>query len=264
MSFHTRRMMHILTVGDEQQPPPRLNSKPGACPDGSSPVQCLADPCRTSNRCNATTEVCESNYCGGCNAVCKRKPANSRPNTTATSPKPNSGKPNAAGQCPDGSLIVRCLVDPCANNGPCNKSQTCKSNYCGGCNAVCVNHTANNVPPVQQPKPNTKPVPADSPCPPGVPLVRCFADPCQVSNPCNPQTETCESNYCGGCNAVCRTNGKKNVPGEVHQMGGARSHGFGCVEPARSLFKCTCKELRWQSWYVTLCSCSLASCSFQL
>eukprot|EP00058_Branchiostoma_floridae_P022677 XP_002608167.1 hypothetical protein BRAFLDRAFT_90418 [Branchiostoma floridae] len=39
-------------------------------------------------------------------------------------------------------------------------------------------------------------------CPPGVDVVNCFADPCQVTKcPAYPAA-TCRSNYCGGCNAV--------------------------------------------------------------
>ncbi|CAH1257330.1 CRIM1 [Branchiostoma lanceolatum] len=39
-------------------------------------------------------------------------------------------------------------------------------------------------------------------CPPGVDVVNCFADPCQVTRcPAHPDV-TCRSNYCGGCNAV--------------------------------------------------------------
>ncbi|GAB4820927.1 hypothetical protein N2152v2_007973 [Parachlorella kessleri] len=39
-------------------------------------------------------------------------------------------------------------------------------------------------------------------CPPGIPVVECFADPCTYTT-CIEGT-TCVSNYCGGCNAICR------------------------------------------------------------
>lgn len=184
------RMMHIMTMPQDETPLQHVN-KPGLCPDGSRPVQCLADPCKTNNRCNNATQVCQSNYCGGCNAVCKPKP-----------------KPTA-GQCPDGSSFVNCLKDPCASNGPCSKDEKCLSNYCGGCNATCIKNTTNSPPNTQH-----QPKPADGQCAKGVEVVQCLADPCKVNNPCNPQTETCEANYCGSCSAVCRTNGKKNGTGE--------------------------------------------------
>ncbi|XP_066294756.1 IgGFc-binding protein-like [Branchiostoma lanceolatum] len=41
-----------------------------------------------------------------------------------------------------------------------------------------------------------------TPCPPGVDMVECFADPCDNAEcPANPDA-TCRANYCGGCNAV--------------------------------------------------------------
>lgn len=40
-------------------------------------------------------------------------------------------------------------------------------------------------------------------CPPGQPVFRCFANPCQVSScPAYIVTSNCKANYCGGCNAV--------------------------------------------------------------
>lgn len=51
--------------------------------------------------------------------------------------------------------------------------------------------------------------PPSSPCPKGVPIVNCFADPCQV-NTCEAFPEaTCVSNFCGGCNADFFVDGKK-------------------------------------------------------
>jgi hypothetical protein len=38
-----------------------------ACADGSAPVNCFIDPCQVSS-CDVEGAVCESNYCGGCNA----------------------------------------------------------------------------------------------------------------------------------------------------------------------------------------------------
>ena len=48
-----------------------------------------------------------------------------------------------------------------------------------------------------QSSPSTVP---SSTCPPGVPIVRCFADPCSFATCLNHPHATCVSNYCGGCN----------------------------------------------------------------
>ena len=37
-------------------------------------------------------------------------------------------------------------------------------------------------------------------CPPGVPMVYCFIDPCSSATCANHPNATCVSNYCGGCN----------------------------------------------------------------
>lgn len=168
------RMMHIAGMPENNVAVGQLNSKPGLCSDGSSPVQCLVDPCSTNNRCNNTSEVCEARYCGGCHAVCTPKsyinsrPKNSRPNLPA--PKPSTVQPQ---QTPADAT-----------------------------------HTNS--------KPGSQPgaVTSVGQCPKGVQLVQCLVDPCQVNNKCNTETETCESNYCGGCNSVCRTKGKTNAAGE--------------------------------------------------
>uniref|UniRef100_A0A6T6CMV7 Uncharacterized protein n=1 Tax=Compsopogon caeruleus TaxID=31354 RepID=A0A6T6CMV7_9RHOD len=47
---------------------------------------------------------------------------------------------------------------------------------------------------------NLEVCPADGKCLNGKALVRCFADPCQVADPC-PSAVTCRSSFCGGCNA---------------------------------------------------------------
>lgn len=38
------------------------------CPDGTTTVNCLADPCQVAKPCT-TMDKCLSNYCGGCNAI---------------------------------------------------------------------------------------------------------------------------------------------------------------------------------------------------
>jgi hypothetical protein len=161
------------------------------CPDGRPGVRCLVDPCK-DHACGKDEE-CESNYCGGCNAVCKPKkgagPVLAAPASTASS------------KCPKGDE-VRCLADPCKTK-KCGKDEECESNYCGGCNAVC------------KPKKGAAHLPtapagtSTSKCPKGD-EVRCLVDPCKTKK-CG-KDEECESNYCGGCNAVCKP---KTVAGRL-------------------------------------------------
>jgi len=54
-------------------------AQPRLCPDGSTPVNCFADPCSTQRCPGDPYAICTSNYCGGCNAVWTTrdgKPAN--------------------------------------------------------------------------------------------------------------------------------------------------------------------------------------------
>uniref|UniRef100_A0A383VST8 Uncharacterized protein n=1 Tax=Tetradesmus obliquus TaxID=3088 RepID=A0A383VST8_TETOB len=200
---------------------------PSSCPPAVAVTRCMADPC-TSKKC-AAGQVCESNYCGGCNAVCK-------PKAVSTS----SSSSSSSSACPPGKPQAMCLVDPCRTTN-CAAGKICVSNYCGGCNAICKPRaalassssssssstsgvprglaTAGQLPPIKLvpvPLPPGVPLPAGKPltsassssssssssvCPPGKPQVNCFVDPCR-SKKCGPG-ETCLSSYCGGCNAVC-------------------------------------------------------------
>lgn len=129
-------MFHITEGFEEYEALPVQ----GFCPDGSAPFHCLADPCKAHNPCNNATEVCQSNYCGGCNTVCiPLVVLNSSSLIMLPSTTPNSTP--SAGQCPDGSVEANCLVDPCANNGLCSANQTCWSDPCGDCTATCLNNT---------------------------------------------------------------------------------------------------------------------------
>ena len=38
-------------------------------------------------------------------------------------------------------------------------------------------------------------------CPPGVPIINCFVNPCTAASCPNIPTATCRADYCGGCNA---------------------------------------------------------------
>ncbi|XP_035677719.1 mucin-5AC-like [Branchiostoma floridae] len=51
--------------------------------------------------------------------------------------QPTQNKDIAMTECPDGQPLVHCTVDPCSTV-LCPARTQCVSNYCGGCNAVCV------------------------------------------------------------------------------------------------------------------------------
>ncbi|KAL4440089.1 hypothetical protein ABPG75_003090 [Micractinium tetrahymenae] len=78
------------------------------CPD---PVQCLRNPCDTTDICPAGTR-CEADYChGGCDYRCIDD-----------------------GKC-DSPVV--CIADPCLNNN-CKPWQTCVATYCKECSYTCV------------------------------------------------------------------------------------------------------------------------------
>eukprot|EP01084_Bolivina_argentea_P054027 99100_1 len=93
---------------------------------------------------------------------------------------------NVDGDCEIGST-VNCFVSPC-DTAQCASGTYCTENYCNGCNAVCnscVNRKGGCL--------------DENGCEP----VQCKIDPCgTIATQC-PQGTACESNYCGGCNAVC-------------------------------------------------------------
>eukprot|EP01104_Vermistella_antarctica_P009007 TRINITY_DN22_c0_g1_i3.p1 TRINITY_DN22_c0_g1~~TRINITY_DN22_c0_g1_i3.p1 ORF type:complete len:383 (-),score=54.50 TRINITY_DN22_c0_g1_i3:45-1193(-) len=158
---------------------------------------------------------------------------------------------NVDRKCPEHIPSVKCFSDPCSL-AKCGGGQTCKANYCGGCNAVCCDQLActddvkecedgsfvsrdpdNNCkfkpcplvvidcqPDKKECKDGSfvtrdpdreckfKPCPftatcdnVDRKCPDRAPAVECFSDPCSTAK-CG-DGQTCKSNYCGGCNAVC-------------------------------------------------------------
>ena len=101
---------------------------------------------------------------------------------------------------------VNCFVDPCQfAECPAKPTAVCKSNYCGGCNAVfydgvdivedCQNtNTSDDVRPVEESETSTSPCPGEE--------ANCFVDPCQFAECPDKPTAMCKPNYCGGCNAV--------------------------------------------------------------
>lgn len=175
----------------------------GACSDGSTPVNCLVDSCISA--CCLAGEVCEVDYCGGCNAVCK-KPA---PSTWV--PAPTS--------CADGSELVQCFVDPCEAK-QCAEGEQCVRDYCGGCNAVCTKPPASD---------KTK----SGACSDGSTPVNCLVDPC-ISATCLAGV-VCEVDYCGGCNAVCKKPDGSLPPKDGADVSGACADGsqpdISCLDP---------------------------------
>lgn len=99
-------------TGGRPCPPSPTPANP-QCPPGAPQVYCLVDPCTVpTNPCKDNSTVCQSNYCGGCNAACVPK-------------------------CKPGVPLVECLVNPCTSN-PCPPRKKCVPDYCGGCRAKCV------------------------------------------------------------------------------------------------------------------------------
>ncbi|XP_065315536.1 kielin/chordin-like protein [Gordionus sp. m RMFG-2023] len=146
------------------------------CPLDKPMVYCYVEPCQFA-KCPAYPKAeCRSNYCGGCHAdfyLYKEKVSCSETN----------------GKCPPDKPKVNCLVDPCKiAKCPSNPQAICKANYCGGCNAEFYE--------------NDKPIICHE-CPPGHPIVMCYANPCKLTTcPAYPNAickpyicETCEARY---------------------------------------------------------------------
>ena len=109
----------------------------GICPDGSPPVNCLVNPCKTASCPAVADATCVADYCGGCNA---RWILNGQEVTDQCHGKKHCAvakyiHENSIG-CSDGSLPVTCLINPCKQAScPSINGATCVSNYCGGCKA---------------------------------------------------------------------------------------------------------------------------------
>ncbi|XP_074662296.1 uncharacterized protein LOC141914868 [Tubulanus polymorphus] len=105
----------------------------------------------------------------------------------ASSKKPCSGKYPCI--CPSNVPIYQCLIDPCdVVTCPGYPNAVCRSNFCGGCNYNFYLGKGN------------RDVTDLCGCPPGVPQVKCFADPCEGKTCPNFPDAQCVANYCGGCN----------------------------------------------------------------
>ena len=56
-------------------------------------------------------------------------------------------------------------------------------------------------------------------CPNGVPMVRCFADPCTVNSCPGVSDASCRANYCGGCHAYFYDANGNNVTDQCSARG---------------------------------------------
>ncbi|GMH38578.1 hypothetical protein BSKO_06462 [Bryopsis sp. KO-2023] len=176
-------------------PPP-----PAECPPGVPKVICILDPCRLATCSAFPTAVCESNFCGDCNAIFT---VNGQEVDCTEPPAP---VPPPPAECPPGVPKVTCILDPCRlATCPAFPTAVCESNFCGDCNAI---FTVNGqeVDCTEPPAP-VPPPPAE--CPPGVPKVTCILDPCRLATCSAFPTAVCESNFCGDCNAIFTVNGKE-------------------------------------------------------
>lgn len=219
------------------------------CPRGVPSVNCFMDPCNVAKCPGVQNARCVPYYCGGCNVLwygpsglipasrC-RVPTNPTSKCPIGEPLKNSqgvelfcGRgPNRVdcppgttcevdptdrfavccapgdSSCPRGTPTVNCFVDPCmATSCPGVKDAKCVANYCGGCNALWYNPAGGLLTAAQCRRPSQA-----STCPPGVPLVQCFVDPCSVTNCPGVKDANCTADYCGGCNAIW-----KNAAGTV-------------------------------------------------
>eukprot|EP00877_Chromochloris_zofingiensis_P011000 jgi/Chrzof1/6153/Cz17g13120.t1 len=152
------------------------------CPDGSNFIQCLARPCALARCLDGYS--CKDDYCGGCNAKCVPLTGNSEGKPSAAN---NSTSSNSI-KCPAGVKTVECETNPCLA-ALCPVNTVCQADNCGECKPNCV------------PIPKATPRPKQSTCPDGSTPVQCLVDPCRGKN-CS-ASQTCESNYCGGCKATC-------------------------------------------------------------
>ncbi|XP_071941275.1 uncharacterized protein [Antedon mediterranea] len=121
--------------------------------------------------------------------------------------------------CPKGVDVVACLIDPCmfATCPADSANAQCRSNYCGGCNAVFYDSNGVEVNCAVCPQircaapcpfgtevtsegcPTCTCLPNPAPCLDGRPPFACKRNPCDGTTcSANPLT-SCVPNYCGGC-----------------------------------------------------------------
>eukprot|EP00486_Rosalina_sp_Unknown_P009047 CAMPEP_0201595752 /NCGR_PEP_ID=MMETSP0190_2-20130828/192645_1 /ASSEMBLY_ACC=CAM_ASM_000263 /TAXON_ID=37353 /ORGANISM="Rosalina sp." /LENGTH=1032 /DNA_ID=CAMNT_0048055839 /DNA_START=42 /DNA_END=3141 /DNA_ORIENTATION=+ len=180
---------------DPNETPPRLVTM-SPCPTGEMIVNCFVDPCRFATCPGVQGATCESNYCGGCNAIFK-DPFTLK-GLTQSQCHPTHPFPIEIGPIPPMVPPTRPeypypieLPDPIPPMAP------------------------PTIPPMAPPSPEPPilrpfpyPVPPMLPPSPEPPILKpclmvyCFARPCSVSScPAYPEA-TCADDYCGGCNAI--------------------------------------------------------------
>jgi len=121
----------------------------------------------------------------------------------------------ACSGCPDGKDPVVCVAQPCSfQETQCPEAAYCFDDYCGGCNAHYYNLDGRQI--CSNCEPETCKMKCQygfkrdkngceycecNECPAGVPLVNCFARPCDVEASKCPEAASCYDDYCGGCHA---------------------------------------------------------------
>eukprot|EP00980_Cylindrotheca_fusiformis_P016734 scaffold5039_cov119-Cylindrotheca_fusiformis.AAC.1 len=168
---------------------------PKNCRPGQTEVNCAQDPCEASDCDEATS--CVSDYCGGCNAI----HFNARGDRVCNrlSPIPCTTDRD----CISDAAVVKegevpyCAAGVCLDAGMCNVDEDCinPSNWypiieCYG-PIVCGKEGS-----------CTRNCATGSMCDDGVPMVKCFEDPCNTATAqaCNASV-SCIADYCGGCYA---------------------------------------------------------------
>ena len=108
-------------------------------------VNCFVDPCRYATCPGIQGAKCESNYCGGCNAIWKDPftlkqltqlechPITPYPIESIQPTLPVTDPPILPKPC----AMIYCFARPCSvTSCPAYPEATCVDDYCGGCNAI--------------------------------------------------------------------------------------------------------------------------------
>lgn len=124
------------------------------------------------------------------------------------------------GGCPDGVFPVACAEHPCIarekSGGACPQGTGCVASFCGGCTSQCKQGVVTDVSKLPTGRIILERAAgrhgsvrraADGGCPPGVPRVQCFVNPCDYGSDKCPEGTGCVPNYCGGCNVDCVPSG---------------------------------------------------------
>eukprot|EP00980_Cylindrotheca_fusiformis_P016738 scaffold5039_cov119-Cylindrotheca_fusiformis.AAC.5 len=168
---------------------------PKNCRPGQTEVNCAKDPCEESECDEATS--CVSDYCGGCNAihfnarggrVCNR--LSPIPCTT------NKDCISDAAEVKEGETPY-CAAGVCLDPGMCNTDEDCINPSNWYPSIACVGPTI-----CSKEGTCSRDCGTGSMCEDGVPMVKCFENPCNTAaaQACNASV-ACIADFCGGCNA---------------------------------------------------------------